>query len=221
MKFDVKFFFSIIPKLILKIPYTLLLGCIAFAIAFVLGLILEICYTSKNVIIRKIAGLYISYFRSTPYITQLFIFYFGLPQIIPAMRNVVGATALVITIAMNSAAFIAEVIRGGLLAVDRGQREAALSIGLSPINVYKEIILPQAFVAAFPSLGNSFIMMIKNTAIGFTIGVVDILAQAKILAASSLNFFEAYISVGVVYWIILVLIDKLLKYIESKICRYL
>ena len=221
MKFDVKFFFSIIPKLILKIPYTLWLGCIACAIAFVLGLILEICYTSKNVIIRKIAGLYISYFRSTPYITQLFIFYFGLPQIIPAMRNVVGATALVITIAMNSAAFIAEVIRGGLLAVDRGQREAALSIGLSPINVYKEIILPQAFVAAFPSLGNSFIMMIKNTAIGFTIGVVDILAQAKILAASSLNFFEAYISVGVVYWIILVLIDKLLKYIESKICRYL
>lgn len=221
MKFDVKFFFSIIPKLILKIPYTLWLGCIAFAIAFVLGLILEICYTSKNVIIRKIAGLYISYFRSTPYITQLFIFYFGLPQIILAMRNVVGATALVITIAMNSAAFIAEVIRGGLLAVDRGQREAALSIGLSPINVYKEIILPQAFVAAFPSLGNSFIMMIKNTAIGFTIGVVDILAQAKILAASSLNFFEAYISVGVVYWIILVLIDKLLKYIESKICRYL
>ena len=221
MKFDVKFFFSIIPKLILKIPYTLWLGCIAFAIAFVLGLILEICYTSKNVIIRKIAGLYISYFRSTPYITQLFIFYFGLPQIIPAMRNVVGATALVITIAMNSAAFIAEVILGGLLAVDRGQREAALSIGLSPINVYKEIILPQAFVAAFPSLGNSFIMMIKNTAIGFTIGVVDILAQAKILAASSLNFFEAYISVGVVYWIILVLIDKLLKYIESKICRYL
>ena len=221
MKFDVKFFFSIIPKLILKIPYTLWLGCIAFAIAFVLGLILEICYTSKNVIIRKIAGLYISYFRSTPYITQLFIFYFGLPQIIPAMRNVVGATALVLTIAMNSAAFIAEVIRGGLLAVDRGQREAALSIGLSPINVYKEIILPQAFVAAFPSLGNSFIMMIKNTAIGFTIGVVDILAQAKILAASSLNFFEAYISVGVVYWIILVLIDKLLKYIESKICRYL
>lgn len=221
MKFDVKFFFSIIPKLILKIPYTLWLGCIAFAIAFALGLILEICYTSKNVIIRKIAGLYISYFRSTPYITQLFIFYFGLPQIIPAMRNVVGATALVITIAMNSAAFIAEVIRGGLLAVDRGQREAALSIGLSPINVYKEIILPQAFVAAFPSLGNSFIMMIKNTAIGFTIGVVDILAQAKILAASSLNFFEAYISVGVVYWIILVLIDKLLKYIESKICRYL
>lgn len=122
---------------------------------------------------------------------------------------------------MNSAAFISEVIRGGLLAVDKGQREAALSIGLSPVSAYKEVILPQAFVAAFPSLGNSFISMIKNTAIGFTIGVVDILAQAKILAASSLNFFEAYISVGVVYWVVLVVIDRLLRYMESKICKYL
>ena len=221
MNFDVEFFFSIFPKLMLKIPHTLWLGCIAFAIAFVLGLLLEICYTSKNVVLRKLAGLYISYFRSTPYITQLFIFYFGLPQLFPVMKNIVGSTALVITIAMNSTAFIAEIIRGGLLSVDKGQREAALSIGLSPVSMYKEIILPQAFIAAFPALGNSFIMMIKNTAIGFTIGVVDILAQAKILAASTLNFFEAYISVGVVYWIVLVVIDKILKHMEARICKYL
>ena len=221
MNFDVEFFFSIFPKLMLKIPHTLWLGCIAFAIAFVLGLLLEICYTSKNVVLRKLAGLYISYFRSTPYITQLFIFYFGLPQLFPVMKNIVGSTALVITIAMNSAAFIAEIIRGGLLSVDKGQREAALSIGLSTVSMYKEIILPQAFIAAFPARGNSFIMMIKNTAIGFTIGVVDILAQAKILAASTLNFFEAYISVGVVYWIVLVVIDKILKHMEARICKYL
>ena len=163
MDFDTQFFVSIFPKLMLKIPYTLCLGCVAFAIAFVLGLFLEICFTSRFKILRTLAGLYISYFRSTPYITQLFIFYFGLPQIFPVMRNLVGGTVLVITIAMNSAAFISEVIRGGLLAVDKGQREAALSIGLSPVSAYKEVILPQAFVAAFPSLGNSFISMIKNT----------------------------------------------------------
>lgn len=221
MRFDIEFFYSTFPKLLLKVPYTLWLGCIAFAMAFVLGLILEICYTSKYKALRAFAGIYISYFRSTPYITQLFIFYFGLPQIIPAMRGIVGGTALVITIALNSAAFIAEVIRGGLLAVDKGQKEAALSIGMSPVNMYKEIILPQAFVAAFPSLGNSFIMMIKNTAVGFTIGIVDILAKAKILAASTLNFFEAYIAVGIVYWIVLVVIDKILKRIETKICKYL
>lgn len=221
MNFDFEFFVSIFPKLILKIPNTLWLGCIAFAIALILGLFLEICHSCRFRVLRWMAGLYISYFRSTPYIMQLFIFYFGLPQVIPFMRNVVGETALVITIAMNSAAFIAEIIRGGLLAVDKGQKEAALSIGLSPINTYKEVILPQAFVAAFPSLGNSFISMIKNTAIGFTIGVIDLMAQAKILAASTLNFLEAYIAVGIIYWILLVVIDRLLRYMETKICRYL
>lgn len=83
------------------------------------------------------------------------------------------------------------------------------------------MILPQAFVAAFPALGNSFIAMIKNTAIGFMIGVVDILAEAKILAASSLNFFEAYLSVGVVYWGLLILIHKILRRMETRICRFL
>ena len=221
MRFDIEFFTSTFPKLVLKIPYTLWLGTLAFAIAFILGLILEVCYTSRNKLLKMLSGIYISYFRSTPYITQLFIFYFGLPQIFPKMRYMTGGTALVITIAMNSAAFIAEIIRGGLLSVDKGQKEAALSICLNPFNMYKDIILPQAFVASFPALGNSFIMMIKNTAIGFTIGIVDILAQAKIMAASTLNFFEAYIAVGIVYWIVLVVIDKILKKIESKICKYL
>lgn len=221
MRFDVDFFFSCFPKLLLKIPYTLYLGLIAFCLAFVLGMILEICYTSKNRVLRGVAGLYISYFRSTPYITQLFIFYFGLPQIFVFMRGMPASTILIISLATNSSAFIAETIRGGLLSVDKGQKEAALSIGMSPIAMYKEIILPQAFIAAFPSLGNSFIGMVKNTAIGFTIGVIEMLSQAKILGGSSLRFMEAYIAVGIVYWGLLVLINRVLKRMEVRICRHL
>lgn len=221
MRFDFDFFFSCFPKLIMKVPYTLYLGIIAFFIAFVLGLILEICYTSKYKWLQKIAGIYISYFRSTPYITQLFIFYFGLPQLFDSMRGMPASVSLIITIAMNSSAFIAETIRGGLLAVDKGQKEAAMSIGMGSVAMYKEIILPQAFIAAFPSLGNSFISMIKNTAIGFTVGVIEMLSQAKILGGSSLRFMEAYIAVGIVYWVVLVLIDKGLKRIELRICRHL
>lgn len=221
MRFDVSFFCSCFPKLVTKIPYTLYLGTIAFLIAFVLGMILEICYTSNNKVIRKLAGIYISYFRSTPYITQLFIFYFGLPQMFDCMKGMPASVSLVITIAMNSSAFIAETIRGGLLSVDKGQKEAALSIGMHPFTMYKEIILPQAFIAAFPTLGNSFIAMIKNTAIGFTVGVIELLSQAKILGGSALKFMEAYIAVGIVYWIVLVLIDKCIKRMEVRICRYL
>lgn len=221
MRFDIKFFFSSFPKLILKIPYTLFLGIIAFVVAFVLGLLLERLYNSKNKYIKRIASVYISYFRSTPYITQLFIFYFGLPQMFDFMKGMSAPFVLIITIAMNSSAFIAETIRGGLLAVDKGQKEAALSIGLSSFAIYKEIILPQAFVASFPSLGNSFINMIKSTAIGFTIGVIELLSQAKMMGGSTLNFFEGYVAVGIVYWIILATIDMILKYFEKKICRYL
>ena len=92
---------------------------------------------------------------------------------------------------------------------------------MSMYQIYKEIILPQAFVYAFPALGNTFIMMIKNTAIGFTIGVVDILAQAKIYASSSLKFFEAYIIVGLVYWVVLLSVSRLLKIAEKRICVFM
>lgn len=153
MDFDTQFFVSIFPETDVKDTVYIMFRMCRVCNSFCIRTFLEICFTSRFKILRTLAGLYISYFRSTPYITQLFIFYFGLPQIFPVMRNLVGGTVLVITIAMNSAAFISEVIRGGLLAVDKGQREAALSIGLSPVSAYKEVILPQAFVAAFPSIG--------------------------------------------------------------------
>ncbi len=137
------------------------------------------------------------------------------------MKQITAETALIVTVAMNSAAFISEIIRGGLLSVDKNQKEAAKACGMSTFQIYKEIILPQAFVYAFPALGNTFIMMIKNTAIGFTIGVVDILAQAKIYASSSLRFFEAYIIVGLVYWVVLLTVSRLLKIAEKKICVFM
>ena len=221
MRFDFNFFFSVIPKLVVKIPYTMWLGTLAFLIAFVIAILLEIMYESHNRVLRWIAGIYISYFRSTPYIMQLFIFYFGLPQMFDFMKVVTAQTALIVTIATNSSAFIAESIRGGLIAVDKGQREAALSIGLSRFDLYKEIVLPQAFVAAFPSLCNSYISMIKTTALGFAIGVIEMMSMAKLLSASALRFMEGYLAVGMIYWVLLVIIDKILKQMEKRICRHL
>ena len=221
MRFDFNFFFSVIPKLVVKIPYTMWLGTLAFLIAFVIAIFLEIMYESHNRVLRWIAGIYISYFRSTPYIMQLFIFYFGLPQMFDFMKVVTAQTALIVTIATNSSAFIAESIRGGLIAVDKGQREAALSIGLSRFDLYKEIVLPQAFVAAFPSLCNSYISMIKTTALGFAIGVIEMMSMAKLLSASALRFMEGYLAVGMIYWVLLVIIDKILKQMEKRICRHL
>ena len=221
MRFDFEFFFSCFPELLLKIPFTLYLGILAFFISFALGVLLELLRRSKFRIVQGFANVYISFFRSTPYITQLFIFYFGLPQIIMPLRAVTAGTALIVTIALNSSAFIAEIIRGGLLAVDKGQKEAALSIGMNNATMMKEIIFPQAFVASVPALGNAFVGMIKNTSIGFTIGVVELLSQAKIMGAAALNYFEAYVAVGIVYWVIVIVIDRLQRLLARRICRFM
>ncbi|MDD7401690.1 MAG: amino acid ABC transporter permease [Eubacteriales bacterium] len=212
---------DILPDLIKKIPYTLYLGSVAFIIAFGLAIVLSLLLKSKIKPLVHLTKIYISFFRSTPYIMQLFILYFGLPQAFPAFLIINAEMALIISIAMNSAAFIAEIIRGSLLSVEQGQIEAGLACGLSKYHIATRIVIPQAAVSAIPSLGNSYINMIKSTSVGFTIGVVEMLSQAKIGSTITFNFLEAYLVVGLLYWIIVVAINKLQALLESHVGEYL
>lgn len=221
MRFDIKYFFHQFPGLITKVPYTMVLGIAAFSAALLMGLLLAIAKQSRSRLLQTISDLYVSYFRSTPYITQLFILYFGLPQIIYSMRKMSAQTALILSISMNSAAFISEILRGALLSVNKGQMEAALSIGMSKAHAMWGIVLPQALTVALPALGNSFISMIKSTAMGFTIGVVELLAKAKIGAAKSYNYLESYIAVGLVYWGLMIIINFFQKKLEKRLSYYL
>ena len=221
MKFDVIYFFEQFPRLIVKVPVTFFLGTIAFILALFMGILLALAKNSRIRLIRGSAALYVSYFRSTPYITQLFILYFGLPQIIDPLKAMTAETALIISISMNSAAFISEIIRGGLLSVNKGQMEAAVSIGLTRFQALRKIIFPQAFVVALPGLGNSFISMLKSTAMGFTIGVVELLAKAKIGSATSYRYLESYMAVGIIYWGMMLMIGYFQKKLEKRVTCYL
>ena len=221
MRFNLVFFFQCFPELFAKIPFTLWLGVISFVASFILAALVTVLRNVKIKPVRWIINLYISFFRSTPYITQLFIFYYGLPQFIPAFRTMSADVAFVISVALNSSAFITEIIRGGLLSVDKVQKEAALSIGMNKYQMMKEIVIPQAFVSALPALGNSFVGTVKNTAVAFTVGVVEILSQSKIMAARGFNYMEAYIAAGIVYWILIVALDAIQKRVEKRACRFL
>ena len=221
VRFDFNFFVNCIFEIIFKVPYTLYLGCVSFALSIFIAIMLVALRGSKIAPVRGLAGLYISFFRSTPYITQLFIFYYGLPQIFFSLRSISAETAFIVSVALNTSAFNAEIIRGGLLSVDKGQKEAAISIGVSKFQTMKEIIVPQAFISIFPSLGNALVGTIKNTAVAFTIGVVEILSQAKIAAAIGYNFMEAYIAAGIVYWLLIVCVDLIQKQLEVRIYRFL
>lgn len=221
MRFDFNFFLECFPALIAKIPFTLYLGIISFIASMALAIVLLILRNSKIGIFRGFAKLFVSFFRSTPYITQLFIFYYGLPQLIPSLVNLSAESSFVVSVALNSSAFIVEILRGGLLAVDKGQREAALSIGLNKFQVMTQVVIPQAFVSILPSLGNTFVGAVKNTAIAFTIGVVEILSESKILAARGFNYMEAYIAAGIVYWILILAIDLVQNRLEKRVCKFL
>ena len=221
MEFNFDYFFSVMPGLLKKIPITLLLGVISYILALVLGVVLSLIQKSKMKVLNKIVKIYISFFRSTPYIAQLFIFYFGLPQLFESLKLITAAQALVISLAMNSSAFISEVIRGNIMSVDRGQMEAGLSLNMSKFDIYLRVIFPQALVSAIPSLGNAFINIIKGTSMGFTIGVVELLSQAKIGASNSYKFLESYVAVGLVYWMIVIIIDKCQNNLERYVGRYL
>ena len=212
MRFNFEFFISCFPELIKKMPFTLYLGILSFLASFILACVITILRNAKFKLIRSIVKLYISFFRSTPYITQLFIFYYGLPQLIPALRTMSSNLAFIISVALNSSAFITEIIRGGLLSVDKGQKEASLSIGMNKYQTLREVILPQALVSSLPALGNTFVGTVKNTAIAFTIGVVEILSQSKVLAAKGFNL---------VYWVLIAVLDLILQKIELKVNKFM
>lgn len=127
----------------------------------------------------------------------------------------------IVSSSLNISAFNTEIIRGGLLSVDKGQKEAAISIGMNKFQMYWQIIIPQAFISIFPSLGNTLVGTIKNAAVAFTIGAVDILSQAKISAAKGYNYMEAYIAAGLVYWLLIVFVDKLQKLLEKRVYKHL
>lgn len=221
MRFDVNFFLQCFPDLIAKVPFTLFLGLASFVASFIIAIIITILRNVRYKIVRGTISLYISFFRSTPYITQLFIFYYGLPQIIYSFRNIPAETAFVISVALNSSAFITEIIRGGLLSVDKGQKEAALSIGMNKFQMMRQIVVPQAFVSSLPALGNNLVGTIKNTAVAFTIGVVEILSEGKMLGARGFNYMEAYVAAGLVYWGLILLVDLCQKQLEKRVCRFL
>ncbi|OXM85519.1 amino acid ABC transporter permease [Paenibacillus rigui] len=217
MNFDLNYMISLFPELLKYVHLTLIMALIAMFFAIVLGLILAVITRSKVKIISPLASLYISFFRGTPTIVQIFLFYFGLPQLFPAMSFINAFTAVIIGLSFRNAAYLSEVFRAAITSVDNGQLEAGLSVGMTKWQTMRRIVLPQATRIAIPSTGNFFIILVKETSLAFTVGVAEIFAQAKMSAAATYKFFESFLAVAIVYWIITVLFTMIQTRIEVKL----
>ena len=207
------------PLLLAGLKVTVLISLISIALGIVIGLIMCLFGTARNKILRAISAVYIWVVRGTPMIVQAFIVYFGLPQIIsmfsPGFR-LSAFTAGVITLSLNAGAYLAEIFRGGISAVSKGQIEAARSLGLSSGKTFRKVVLPQTIKIAIPSMVNQFIITIKDTSILSVIGLADVVNKAKIYVGSTYLFFETYVMVAVYYLIIISILMILSKYVEKK-----
>lgn len=206
--------FDSIPYLLKGVPYTLLISFGGLAIGFLLGIFFGLLRISPMQWLRWPAVTYIEIFRGTPVLVQVLFIFYGLPQLLGGPIDAV--TAGIAAIAVNSGAYISEIVRGGVQSIERGQREAGLSLGLSRIQTFRYVIWPQAFRRMIPALGNQGIISIKDTSLFAVIGVGELVRQGQIYIATTFNALEVYLMVAVMYLIITLTLSIALRMLERK-----
>jgi polar amino acid transport system permease protein len=203
-----------LPKLLDGLYITLLLTFISLALGFVFGLILALGRVYGKTIISGICTGYIEIIRGTPLLVQLFIIYFGLPQL---GFNLEPLTAALIGLALNSAAYQAEYLRGSIQSIEAGQMVAARSLGMNKLNAIGNIILPQALRISIPAWSNELIYLIKYTSIAYIIQVRELTAEGKLIAAHSFRYLEIFAIIAIIYLILTFIFTEIIDRIEKKI----
>lgn len=219
MDLDPAYMLDVLPQLLPFLPVTLLIAVVSMVLAVALALVLALIRFARVPVLDQLAQLYISLFRGIPTLVQLFLIYYGLPQLIPSMSTMTALTAAIIGFSLKEASYLAEIFRAALASVDRGQYEAGLATGMTKAQVYRRYIIPQAAFNALPATGNIFVSLLKETSVAFTLGLTEIFAQAKIIASSSFRFFETFLVVGLVYWVMVVVYSWLQQRLEQRLGR--
>ena len=227
---DWEFMAAVVPELLSVLPLTLRIAAVSLLLALVVGLATALIRLAAVPVLSQLAALYVSFTRGTPLLVQIYLSYYGLPKVLDHLQGLYGweldvsgipATAYIyLAFTLNVGAYSSETIRAAIQAVDRGQMEAALSIGMTRLQAMRRIVLPQAFTVALPSFGNTAIALVKDTSLAFLVSVVELMGKAKILGARGLQFFEVYVVVALVYWAVCLVIERLVAALEHRVRRY-
>jgi His/Glu/Gln/Arg/opine family amino acid ABC transporter permease subunit len=192
------------------VQITIALTVVSFAVGLLIGLLVAVMRDSRLRLLRALSWTYIWIFRGIPTLIQLFIVWFALPQLIPALRDQWFTPFLASTIALsfNEAAYAAEILRGGLLAVDDGQRLAARALGMTPFKVFGKVIAPQLTRVTIPPMANDFITLLKITSLASVTSLRELMTNTQTAVASSFRFAEWY-GAAAIYYLVLVSIFML------------
>lgn len=195
---------------------TLYLAAITVVAGTILGVLVALMRMSKLKIVNGISTIYVEILRGTPVLLQLYFFWIGLPKFLPFL-NLSEPACITIALIINSSAYISEIIRAGINAVDKGQWEAARSLGLTPTHVMTRVILPQATKNILPALGNQFIAMVKETSLASVFFVGELTTSYKTVQSITYRAMEPLIIVGVIYFVLNFILSKLVAILERRL----
>ncbi len=204
-----------IPFMLQGIWVTIKFVFVSILIGLILGTILALFKITNNPVLKGFANAYTSIFRGTPLILQLMIIYYATPQLIG--YDIPTFLSAILAFGLNSGAYVSEIIRAGILAVDKGQVEAAEALGIPYRTMMIHIILPQAVKNILPALMNEFITLTKESAIVSTIGYLDLMRRAQIVGADIYRNFEPLLFAGVIYWVMVFILTKLGSALERRL----
>jgi glutamine transport system permease protein len=204
-----------LPMLLKGLQVTLYIFVIAIILGFLIGLVIALFRLAPLKILNWIAKVYVDAIRGTPFIVQLFFIYFGVNSLQVVSLN--STTAGIITVAINAGAYFAEIIRAGIQSIDKGQTEAARSIGFTGAQTMRYVVLPQAFRRMLPTITNQSIISLKDTSLLSVIGIADLTQQGQIQASATFEAFKIWLAVGIIYFIIIYLLTMLANFIERRI----
>ena len=206
-----------VPYILEGIGVTLRIVAGAATLGIILGILLSLCKIGKIAPLRWFANFYTSIFRGTPLVLQLMIIYFALPQLLDIQIEAISAAIL--AFGLNSGAYISEIIRAGINAVDKGQVEASKALGVPYAKMMKDIILPQAIKNILPSLMNEFITLNKESAIVTVVGAADIMRRAYIVGGDKFTYFEPLLIAGAIYYVMTLVLSFLGGMLEKRLNR--
>ncbi|NJM99080.1 MAG: amino acid ABC transporter permease [Phormidesmis sp. RL_2_1] len=213
------FVIDALPALLKGAGITLQLTAAAVAFGSIGGIALGIARLSKFAPLRLLARVYVDFFRGTPLLVQLFIIYFGIPPLLKSIGVVFTFnqwTAAILGLSLNSAAYLAEIVRAGIQSIEIGQKEASESLGLGSMQTMQYVIFPQALRRMIPPLGNEFIILLKDTSLVAFIGYQELFRSGQLIVAKNFRAFEIYITVALIYLLLTILSSQVFSLLERK-----
>ncbi|MBO8137382.1 MAG: amino acid ABC transporter permease [Desulfotomaculum sp.] len=206
---------DILPFLAVGAVATVKITILAVLLGFVIGLFFGLMRLSRNKLLSSIARLYISLIRGTPLLVQIFFVYFGLPK--ATGLNIDAFVAATSTLGVNAGAYIAEIVRAGIQSIEKGQMEAARSLGMTHFQAMRYVIWPQAFKRIVPPLGNQFIITLKDSSLLSVITVEELVRKGQIKISTTFAAFEIWALVGIMYWIMVLVISQWVNWTEERL----